>query len=228
MSSSDESTTNDTAEFPDYVHECLRYVPLYQKGVFSSGSSLDDGDDRDDGDDEDVKRILTKHGESETTDGGAAGFSRAHREAAAAVETQTRRESSAADKGNDDRPTDHYYGDWDEALRHVSAAYPALGARRNTKLRVVRPLDFAGTDGGGGGGGQGQELRKCLEGALYGQDSDDFVVAQPFCVANKNLDFGKPKMPRKAMRDSRNKVDNWMSKHCCAENDGSAATATHR
>jgi len=59
----------------------------------------------------------------------------------------------------------------------------------------------------------GRELRKCLEGALYGQDTEEFVVAQPYCIANKNLDFGKPKILHKNTFESRKKVENWMSKH---------------
>jgi hypothetical protein len=36
-------------------------------------------------------------------------------------------------------------------------------------------------------------------------------------VANKNLDFGKPKMSHKAMNDSRKKVENWMRKYAQEE-----------
>lgn len=63
-----------------------------------------------------------------------------------------------------------------------------------------------------------RHLRKCLEGALFGQDSKDFVVAQPHCIADKNLDFGKPRMSHKAAHESRYKVENWMSKYVGTEN----------
>lgn len=238
MSSSESTTTCGTSdtEYPDHVHECLKYVPIYRKGAFSCGSSLDGHDDDDDEcGDEDVKRILAGHNEREPDDRETVDFSPAYEAAAAAAVTCGRTTVAADD-----------YEDWKEAARDVSALYPPLGVgdrvvgRRATSaggggLRTSELADdddsrryrccFDG-DRGPADGGQttARELRKCLEGALYGQDLRDFVVAQPFCVANKNLDFGKSKMSQRAMRDSRKKVENWMSKYV---DDQDATTAAY-
>lgn len=71
-SSSPSAGAASVTEYADRVHECLKFVPVYEEGAFSC-SSLDD-DDSDD-DDEVVKRILAEHCESEPTDDGPEGFS---------------------------------------------------------------------------------------------------------------------------------------------------------
>lgn len=97
MSSSSKSIASD-AEYTDYVHECLKYVPLYAKGAFSRGPSSADEDsdgDKDDEYDEDVKRILAEHGEPEKghgNDDNVAGFSSAYKTAAAGTDGRTRSE----------------------------------------------------------------------------------------------------------------------------------------
>lgn len=228
VTSSSETITSDT-EYPNHVYECLKYVPIYKKGAFSC-SSIDDDDYDDVYDDEDVKRILEEHGESEPSDCENDGFSSAYKAAMAEMDLPLVEGSAVNDN----------YENWDEALEDVSMVYPPLGVTRV----VSRSLDihnleyltselhttgvFAGDDHCSGNKGfvenpTSQELRKCLEGALYGQDTDEFVVAQPYCVANKNLDFGKPKMSQKSMLDSRKKVENWMSKYA-GEDDTTTAT----
>lgn len=130
-----------------------------------------------------------------------------------------------ADRTRDDED----YADWDQAAQDASFVYPALGVRTRVLSKIskvvatvaaaipaetFRPLvDDGGDRDDRRDDGQGFELRKRLEGALYGQDTNDFVVAQPYCVANKNLDFGKPEMSPEAVLDSRKKVENWMSKY---------------
>lgn len=196
-------------EYPDHVHECLKHVAIHRKGAFSC-SSPDDEDD-----DEDVKRILAKHGGSETEGVEAAGFSTAYAEAARAAAAEMSLSTAAVD-----------YEDWDEATKDVGTVYPALGfgCRGRKKCRDDRPPssstergrtnDEARAPGDRYGDSAGaRELRKRLEGALYGGDTEDFVVAQPYCTANKNLDFGKPIMSRKAVRESKKKVEIWMNKY---------------
>lgn len=218
--SSSEAITSDT-EYPNHVYECLKYVPLYEKGAFSC-SSIDDDDYDDVYDDEDVKRILEEHGEPERKDGEIAGFSCAYKAAMAEMDLPPVEGRTTV---NDD------YEDWDEALEDVSVVYPPLGIGRavhrslENRMSENPTTEFRGTgglpaddgrsgnDGGLADGPTARELRKCLEGALYGQDTEDFVVAQPYCVANKNLDFGKSKMSHRAVHDSRKKVENWMSKY---------------
>lgn len=223
MSSSeaDSKSVNSDTEYPDHVHECLKYVPIYKKGTFSCSSADDDDDDDDD---EDVKRILAEYGQSETEDCKTVGFSSAYKASAAETYLQWTADGLQSAQTADD-PAD--YKDWDEALKDACTAYPPLGVspaafEMETRRLDDETLDFRaakiadGEDGrrlSVGPSSSAQELRKCLEGALYGRDVTDFVVSQPFCVANKNLDFGKPVMSHKAMQDSRKKVENWMSKY---------------
>lgn len=226
MSSSESITSG--AEYLDHVHECLKYVPIYIKSAFSC-SSLDHEDDCDEYDDEDVKRILVEHNEPESKYCETEEFSSAYKEAMAAMVVKK-------DFPPMEGVTDENYEDWNEALKDVSMMYPPLGVSRaaswtleslglgdlTSELHaaidaVCRGEDDNGEDDCGNrrltDSSTARELRKCLEGALYGQDTEDFVVAQPYCVANKNLDFGKPKMSHKAMNESRKKVENWMRKY---------------
>ncbi|XP_025408832.1 uncharacterized protein LOC112682443 [Sipha flava] len=229
--SSSESTTSDV-EYLDHVHECLKYVPIYMKGAFSC-SSLDDDDEYNECDDEDVKRILVEYNEPKSEDCEKAKFSPAYKEAMAAVILEK-------DFTSVNGVTDENYKDWDEALKDVSMVYPPLGISR-VASRTLEDLELnnltselcttiyavsCGVDNNDNDNCDNNrlthsstawELRKCLEGALYGQDTKDFIVAQPYCVANKNLDFGKPKMSHKAMNDSRKKVENWMRKYAQEE-----------
>jgi len=210
------SETNDT-EHSDRIHECLEYVPIYKKGAFSSTNTTDDDDDDDD--DEDVKRILAEHGELEPKyRRDAVDFSATYK-AAVAAETESSSVAAAT--------TDDNYKDWDEAFQDVRAVYPPLGVRRTvSKSLMIRKLDGPTSEARGhcrpAGNTTANELRKCLERALYGQDpeEEDFEVAQPYCVANKNLDLGKPKTSLSAMHASRTKVENWMSK--CIGDDRTA------
>lgn len=227
MSSSDESIIRSEPEHRDHVHENLKYVPVYSKGTFSC-SSLDDI--QDDDVDEDVKRILAEHGKLEPSDPETTGFSSAYRKAAEAaiVETDLSSVEDAIDDG---------YENWDDALADVSRVYPPLGIGRavSRTLENRNPGDrgpgfrWPDTDDRdrdpSGRQATAQELRKCLEGALYGRDAEDFVVAQPYCVADKNLDFGKPKMSAKTVMDSRKKVEGWMNKYVVGD-DNATATAT--
>lgn len=227
--SSSDTITSDT-EYPNHVYECLKYVSIYKKGAFSC-SSVDDDDYDDVYDDEDVKRILDEHGEPEPSAYENDGFSSAYKAAMAEMDIPLVEGSTV---------NENYYDNWDEALEDASMVYPALGVGQV----VSRSLDshsleyltselhatdvLAGDDHCSGNKSfaenpTSRELRKCLEGALYGQDTDEFVVAQPYCVANKNLDFGRPKTSQKAMDDSKNKVENWMSKYA-GEDDTITAT----
>lgn len=201
-------------------------MPIYLKGAFSC-SSLDNDDDYSKcDDDEDVKRILAEHNEPESKDSNTAEFSSAYKQAMA-----VEKDFPSSVEG----VTDDSYQDWDEALKDISMVYPPLGISRaasrtlkilglsdlTPELRAAVDAVRCGEDNNGNqdcdnhrlGSSTARELRKCLEGALYGQDTEDFIVAQPYCVANKNLDFGKPKMSHKAMNDSKNKVENWMRKY---------------
>lgn len=120
---------------------------------------------------------------------------------------------------------DGEYPDWDQALGNVVLVYPALSVCSRSVSEVTEACCGGATsavvDDAGAGSVKypcritaARDLRKCLEGALqYGRDTGDFVVAQPHCVADKNLDFGKPRMSHKAAHESRNKVENWMSKY---------------
>lgn len=226
MSSSDDEPI-DEPEYRDHVHENLKYVPVYSKGTFSC-SSLDDFPEDDE--DEDVKRILAEHGRPEPGDREGTGFSSAYRKAAEAIAGTAADLSSAEDAVIEDGGG---YEDWDDALADVSAVYPALGVGR----AVTGTLEYRNPGDPDPGGFRcrpdadtdnrvdtadrdrpaaattARELRKCLEGALYGRDADDFVVAQPYRVADKNLDFGKPKMSAKTVLDSRKKVEGWMNKY---------------
>lgn len=227
VTSSPETITSDT-EYTNHVYECLKYVPIYKKGAFSC-SSIDDDDYDDVCDDEDVNRILEEHGEHEQGDCENEGFSSAYKAVMAEMDLSSVEGSTV----NDD------YENWDEALEDVSKVYPPLGVNQviyrsldSHKLEYLtselHTTDVLVGDACSGNKGlaestTAQELRKCLEGALYGQDTDDFVVAQPYCVANKNLDFGKTKMSQKTMLDSRKKVENWMSNYV-GEDDTTTAT----
>lgn len=205
--SSSGSTVSDTVEYPDYVRECLKYVSIYSKGAFSCSSS----DNEDDCSyDEDVKRILSEHNEAEPRDCEGTGFSSSYE--AAAMET------------NLSLTTSDRYEHWDEALGDATMVYPPLGVSRfasemskNRKLLILG--DDTDVQSDHSGSPSAQLLRKCLEGALYGQDTEEFVVAQPYCAANKNLDFGKSKMSPGAMHDSKKRVENWMSKYYVIDND---------
>lgn len=112
---------------------------------------------------------------------------------------------------------DDEYTDWDRALADAAAVYPILGRPVPGTLAMAaaaRPWAAAATNETERPGTSGaRDLRKCLEAALYGQDAEDFVVTQPHCAADKNLDFGRPKTSLKAAHNSRNKVENWMSKY---------------
>uniref|UniRef100_A0A2S2P9L0 Uncharacterized protein n=1 Tax=Schizaphis graminum TaxID=13262 RepID=A0A2S2P9L0_SCHGA len=204
--SSSESMASDTAEYPDYVHECLKYVSIYSNGAFSCSSTDDEDDCRYD---EDIKRILLEHNEFEPRDCDTTGFSSSY-QAAAAVTTET--DSSLN--------TTNRYENWDEALKDAIAVYPPLGVCRfasemskNRKLLILGGDTDAQSDQSGSPSSSAQLLRKCLEDALYGQDTKEFAVAQPYCAANKNLDFGKSKMSPEAVHDSKKRVENWMSKY---------------
>jgi len=183
-------------------------VPIYSKGAFSC-STIDDDDDEDD---EDVKRILAEHGELEPKYCETVGFSSAYKAAAAEAELPSVVEGLTIDDN---------YKDWDEALKNVSTVYPPLGVGRAVSRSLeIQRLDELTSEVRGAdcdchlaGNPAARELRKCLEGALYEQDSEDFVVTQPYCVANKNLDFGKPKISHNAIHASRKKVENWMIKY---------------
>jgi len=207
--SSSGSTVSDTVEYPDYMRECLKYVSIYSKGAFSCSSS-DDEDDR--SYDEDVKRILAEHNEAEPRDCEATGFSSSYEAATAAMET------------NLSLTTSDRYEDWDEALGDAAVVYPPLGVGRfasetskNRKLLILGDDTDVQLDQSGSS--SAQLLRKCLEGALYGQDTEEFAVAQPYCAANKNLDFGKSKMSPGTVHDSRKRVENWMSKYYVVDDD---------
>lgn len=223
---SDSKSVNSDSEYPDHVHECLKYVPIFKKGTFSC-SSRDDCDDDDD--DEDVKRILAEYSQSETEDCKAAGFSSVYMTSVAEMNLQSTDGLQSAGTADVDDPAD--YEDWNDALKDACTAYPPLGVSSEvfeTEIRRLddETLDFHAAKISDGEDGRrlsvvsssARELRRCLEGALYGRDVTDFVVAQPFCVANKNLDFGKPVMSNKALQDSRKKVENWMSKYIEEEN----------
>lgn len=112
---------------------------------------------------------------------------------------------------------DDEYAEWDRALADAAAVYPTLGRPVWETLAVAaaaQPWAAAATNETvRPGTSAARDLRKCLEGALYGQDAENFVVTQPHCAANKNLDFGRPKTSLKAAHKSRNKVENWMSKY---------------
>lgn len=204
--SSSGSTISDTVDYPDYVRECLKYVPIYSKGAFSCSSS----DDEDNCSyDEDVKRILAEHNEPEPRDCEATGFSSSY-EAAVAAMMETNLSLTTSDQ----------YEHWDEALGDAVVVYPPLGVSRfASEASKNRKMLIFGNDTDVQSGqsvsqsSSAQLLRKCLEDALYGQDTDDFAVAQPYCVANKNLDFGKSKMSPETMHDSRKRVENWMNKY---------------
>lgn len=219
MSSSSGSTASNTADenADDRVRECLKYVSIYSKGAFSCSSADDDDDD------EDVKRILAEHDEPEPRDGEIAGFSSCYEAVAAEVAAETG--SSPLACCISDR-----YENWDEALRDTVMVYPPLGVGRSAsgtsktrKLFVLRgDMDPQPADRAGSPSSSAQLLRKCLEGALYGQDTEEFAVAQPYCAANKNLDFGKSKMSPGAVQDSRKRVENWMSKYYVVADHGQA------
>lgn len=222
--SSSESIANDT-DYADCVLESFRYVAIYEPGTFSCSSPDDD-----DVDDVEVKRILAKYGDGGLNAGdcGPVGFSSAYKLAAAAVE-----QSFSAD----DEVIVDIYEDWDEALRDVTAVYPPRGASRavtaatatlvvpKTIDEISRRCSMAGRGHGDDNGTMAgaREFRKCLEGALYGRDSEGFTVAQPYCVADKNLDFGKPDMSPNAVRESRKKVEDWMSKYPIVSRDDRTA-----
>lgn len=224
MSSGSESIANDTvAELHSgYIHyDCLEYVPIYERGAFSCSTTIEDDDDDDE--DEDVKRILAEHGEIEPRRyGETIGFSSAYEEAAAAEKRSSAAAAAAVHETLtiDDDDDDDYDGDWDWALKTVSTVYPPLGvaavtSRRSDVQRLqhcddvtseTRVPDDKPCTGG--------ELGKCLEATVVCEhESEDFVVAQPYRVAVKNVDFGKPKMSRDAVHESRKKVDNWLSKY---------------
>jgi len=155
-----------------------------------------------------VKRIFAEHNEPELRDCEATGFSSSYEAAVAAMET------------NLSLTTSDRYEHWDEALGDAVVVYPPLGVGRfasetskNRKLLIFGDDTDVQSDQSGSPSSSAQLLRKCLEGALYGQDTEEFVVAQPYCTANKNLDFGKSKMSPGAVHDSRKRVENWMSKY---------------
>ncbi|VVC39736.1 Hypothetical protein CINCED_3A024545 [Cinara cedri] len=203
------------AEYADYVQERLNSVAIYEPGAFSC-SSLDD----DDVDDVDVKRILAEYGGGlELSDCDSVGFSSAYNAAAAAVAVE--------EEVAEDEVTGDFYEHWDEALRDVSAVYPPLGVSRavtgsetlvvpktgdlTSRMRTIDKCHHDGKDDKSAAGAR--ELRKCLEGALYGRDAEEFVIAQPYCIADKNLDFGKSNISHKAVNESRKKVEDWISKY---------------
>jgi len=209
--SSSGSTVSDTVDYPDYMRECLKYVPIYSKGAFSCSSS----DDEDYCSyDEDVKRILAEHNEPEPRDCEVTGFSSSYEMAVAAMET------------NLSLTTTDRYEHWDEVLGDAVVVYPPLGVSRfasetsnNRKLLILGNDTDVQSNQSGSRSSSAQLLRKCLEDALYGQDIDDFAVAQPYCVANKNLDFGKSKMSPGTVHDSRKRVENWMNKYYIVDVD---------
>lgn len=209
--SSSESMASDMAEYPDYVHECLKYVSIYSNGAFSC-SSADDEDDC--SYDEDMKRIISEHNEPEPRDCDATGFSSPYQATEAVIAEET--DSSLN--------TSNRYEDWDKALEDAVMVYPPLGVCRfasesskNRKFRILGGDTDVQSDLTRSPSSSAQLLRKCLEGALYGQDTKEFAVAQPYCVANKNLDFGKSKMSPGAVHDSKKRVENWMSKYYIAD-----------
>jgi len=159
-----------------------------------------------------VKRILEEHNEAESRGWEATGFSSSYEATVAAMET------------NLSLTTSDRYEHWDEALGDAAVVYPPLGVGRfasemskNRKLFILG--DNTDVQSDQSGSPSAQLLRKCLEGALYGQDTEEFVVAQPYCAANKNLDFGKSKMSPGAVNDSKKKVENWMSKYYVVDVD---------
>lgn len=223
---SSESIASDT-EYADHVHESLKYAAIYEPGTFSCSSPDDDVDDDDD--DVDVKRILAEHGGGggglDTSDCESVGFSSAYKAAAAAAAADEEQEA-------DGEASADVYEHWDEALRDATAVYPPLGAGRPVTAALISAVPEAGDvtsrwpttheaghrdddndDYDSDRTAAARELRKCLEGALYGRDAEEFAVAQPYCVADKNLDFGKPEMSHKVVNESRKKVEDWMSKH---------------
>jgi len=174
-----------------------------------------------------VKRILAEHGELEPKYCETIGFSSAYKAAAAEAGLPSVMEGLTIDDN---------YKNWDEALKNVSTVYPPLGVTRavSTSLEIQR-LDELTSEVRGADCDchladhpTAWELRKCFEEALYERDSEDFVVAQPYCVANKNLDFGKPKISHNAIHASRKKVENWMIKYMGDEDmTTTSATAYH-
>jgi len=157
-----------------------------------------------------VKRILAEHNEAEPRNCEAMGFSSSY--------------EAAAKETNLSLNTSDRYEHWDEALGDATVVYPPLGVSRfASEMSKNRKLLILGDDmdvqSDQSESPSAQLLRKCLEGALYGQDTEEFVVAQPYCAANKNLDFGKSKMSPEAVHDSKKRVENWISKYYVVDND---------
>ncbi|XP_050424690.1 uncharacterized protein LOC126835878 [Adelges cooleyi] len=194
-------TVEGDKEIPDFVQQCLKFVALYEPGTFScsSSSSLENEDV-----DEDIKRILNEHNPPKQPLSAYQGFSNIYKKVSDDMDTVTNNKSE--------------YNDWGDAVKDVCTVYPPLGIDKillkslQDKLLKFQPeilLEY--------GNNESKELRKCLEASVYEQGLKEFEIAQPYCVASKNLHYGKPKICPKTMQVSKKKVENWLN-NCIDQN----------